>query len=346
MSKNWKVLLGGVATVFAGIGIYKYLSTQRNENAVPDNVWTDDDIPDLTGKVIIVTGANNGIGYEAAKEFARKGAQTILACRNMKKAQVAAGQIQSEIPDAPVEIMPLDLSNLQSVHEFSEAFKAKYDRLDALVNNAGIMMVPYGKTVDGFECQLGTNHLGHFALTGLLLDVILDTAGARVVNVSSLAHRGGEMDFDNLMFDGGQGYDRQAAYGRSKLANLLFTYELERKFEEYGVDAIAVAAHPGVSNTNLADHMPMIKILRPVAGRILQSAAMGALPIIRAAVDPQVAGGQYYGPDGKNERGGFPVVVNSSQPSHSQADAQKLWEMSEELTGVTFNQLNEYRSKA
>jgi NAD(P)-dependent dehydrogenase (short-subunit alcohol dehydrogenase family) len=154
------------------------------------------------------------------------------------------------------------------------------------------------------------------------------------------------MDFDNLLYDGGQGYEGRAAYGRSKLANLLFTYELQRKFEEYGADAVSVAAHPGVSNTDLADHIPVVKIFRPIAGRILQSAAMGALPIIRAAVDPQVTGGQYYGPDGKNERGGFPVVVSSSQASHNQADAQKLWEVSKELTGVTFNQIDEYRSKA
>ena len=340
MRRNWKVFLGGVAAVFTGFSIYKYINTQRNGSMIPDDAWTADDIPDLSAKVIIVTGANSGIGYEAAKEFARKDARTILACRNLNKAQAAVAQIHAEIPNAPVEIMPLDLSSLQSVHKFADAFKAKYESLDVLVNNAGIMMVPYGITQDGFERQLGTNHLGHFALSGLLLDLIQSTPGARVVNVSSLAHRGGEMDFDNLMFEGGQGYDRQAAYGRSKLANLLFTYELERKFKEHGVDAMAVAAHPGVSNTNLADHMPGVKILKPLFGGILQSAAMGALPTIRAAVDPQVTGGQYFGPDGKNERGGFPVVVNSSENSHNQADAQKLWKVSEELTGVTFNQFD------
>ena len=342
MKKIWKVLLAGVAAVLTSIGVYKYINSQKNGSAIPDDVWTADDIPDLTGKVILVTGANNGIGYEAAKEFTRKGAQTILACRNMNKAQTALAKIQTEIPNALVEVMSLDLSSLQSVREFAEAFKAKYDRLNVLVNNAGIMMVPYGFTQDGFERQFGINHLGHFALTGLLLDLILATPEARVVNVSSLAHRGGKMDFDNLMFEGGQGYERQAAYGRSKLANLLFTYELQRKFEEHGVDAITVAAHPGVSNTNLADHMPGVKILKPLFGGILQSAAMGALPIIRAAVDPDATGGQYYGPDGKNERGGFPVVVSSSEASHNQADAQKLWEMSDELTGVTFNLLTEY----
>ena len=201
------------------------------------------------------------------KEFARKGAQTILACRSMDKAQLALDRIQIEIPDAQAEIMQLDLSSLESVRQFAEAFKAKYDRLDVLLNNAGIMMVPYGVTEDGFERQFGTNHLGHFALTGLLLDLIQATPGARVVNISSMGHRGGEMDFDNLMFEGGKDYEGQAAYGRSKLANLLFTYELERKFEEHGLDAIAVAAHPGISNTHLADHMPAVKILRPFLGR-------------------------------------------------------------------------------
>lgn len=342
---NKKILLGGAAAVLAGIGVYKYISTQRKDSEIPSDVWTAEDIPDLTGKVIIVTGANSGIGYEAAKEFARKGARTILACRSMDKAQAALAQIQTEISGAPVEFMPLDLSSLQSVREFAALFKEKYDRLDVLLNNAGIMMVPYGVTPDGFERQFGTNHLGHFALTGLLLDLIKVTPGARVVNVSSLAHRGDKMDFNNLMFEDGQGYERQAAYGRSKLANLLFTYELERKFEKHGVEAIAVAAHPGVSNTNLADHIPGVKILKPIFGGILQSAAMGALPIIRAAVDPHTNGGQYYGPDGKNERSGFPVVVSSSEASHNQADAHKLWEISEELTGVTFNLHDEYRSR-
>jgi NAD(P)-dependent dehydrogenase (short-subunit alcohol dehydrogenase family) len=341
MKKIWKILLGTIATVFAGLGIYNYISTRRNGNTIPDDAWTADDIPDLGGKVIIVTGANSGTGYEAARQFARKGARTILACRSMDKAQAAAAHIQAEIPKALVDVMLLDLSNLQSVREFAEVFKAKYDRLDVLVNNAGIMMVPYGVTQDGFERQFGTNHLGHFALTCLLLDLIEITPGARVVNVSSLAHHSGEMDFDNLMFEGGLGYERQAAYGRSKLANLLFTYELERRFDKYGLDAMAVAAHPGISNTNLADHIPGVKILKPILGGILQSAAMGALPIIRAAVDTDANGGQYYGPDGKNERGGFPVVVSSSEASHNQADAQKLWEVSEELTGITFNPLNE-----
>ena len=307
-----------------------------------NNKWTTNNIPDLSGKVVIVTGANSGIGYEAAKEFARKGAQTILACRSMDKAQAALAQIQSEIPNAPAEIMQLDLACLTSVRQFVAAFKAKYDRLDVLANNAGIMMVPYGTTEDGFERQFGTNHLGHFALTGLLLDLLKQTPGARVINVSSNGHRFGTLDFDNLMFEGGQGYSGTQAYGRSKLANLLFTYELQRHFEAAGIDAMALAAHPGGSNTNLANHMEdrwYFKVLMPVMAPLMQSPAMGALPTIRAAADPNAKGGEYYGPKGFMEQRGYPVPVQSNEASHNLADAQRLWTISEQLTGVTFDEL-------
>ncbi|WP_420640706.1 oxidoreductase [Candidatus Leptofilum sp.] len=302
--------------------------------------WTTENIPDLTGKVIIITGANIGLGFETALEVARKGAQTIMACRNMDKAQAALADIHSEIPNAHVEIMQLDLASQESIRQFVEAFHQKYDRLDILVNNAGIMMVPYGTTVDGFERQFGTNHLGHFALTGRLLDLIKKTPGARVVTVSSLAHHRGDMDFDNLMYEGGNGYDRQDAYGRSKLANLLFTYELQRQFEKHDVEATAVAAHPGISTTNLADHLLRrwyFRILVPIFKLMAQSAAQGALTNLRAAVDPTIKGGQYVGPDKPNERTGYPVVVQSNAASHNEADAQKLWQVSEELTGVHFN---------
>jgi NAD(P)-dependent dehydrogenase (short-subunit alcohol dehydrogenase family) len=302
--------------------------------------WTTEKIPDLTGKVIIVTGANSGLGFEAAKEFARKGAQTILACRSMDKAQAALDQIKQEIPEASAEIMQLDLASLASVREFAETFKSRYDRLDILVNNAGIMWVPYQKTEDGFESQFGTNHLGHFALTGLLMDLLLKTPDARVVNVSSVGHRSGTMDFDNLMFEGGKGYGRHRAYGRSKLANLLFTYELQRKFGAVDADAIATAAHPGGSNTNLARYVEDLwyfKALRPVLERMMQGADMGALPTLRAAVDPAASGGEYYGPGGFMEQGGYPVIVQSSAASHSEIDARRLWEVSEELTGIHYN---------
>jgi len=303
-------------------------------NNTTNQNWTTKDIPDLTGKVIIVTGANSGIGYEAAKEFVRKGAQTILACRNMDKAQLALNRIRSEVPKANIEIMHLDLASQKSVHRFADAFKSKYYRLDVLVNNAGVMMVRYGKTEDGFERQMGTNHFGHFALTGLLIDLLKNTPNSRVVNVSSNGHRAGIMDFDNLMFENGRGYSRMGAYGRTKLANLLFTYELQRRFEAAGIKTIAVASHPGLTNTALADHLFGVKPLRPILGQLIQNAAMGALPTLRAAVDPYATGGQYFGPGNPGEASGYPVVVQSNRASHNYSDAHRLWEISENLTGV------------
>ena len=301
--------------------------------------WTTENIPDLSGKVVIVTGGNSGIGYEAAKEFARKGAQTILACRSMDKAQAALNTLKAEIPNAPANIMQLDLASLASVRQFAAAFKEQYDRLDILVNNAGIMAVPYGTTEDGFEKQLGTNHLGHYALTGLLLDVLKQTPGARVVSISSTAHRTGNMNFDNLMYENGTDYTAFGAYGRSKLANLLFTSELQKQFQAHGVDATALAAHPGGSNTNLQEDVGdrwYFRMLMPVLRAVMQSAAMGALPTLRAAVDPSATGGEYYGPSGLMEMRGYPVAVGSSDAAKSAADAQKLWDVSQELTGVSY----------
>lgn len=304
-----------------------------------NNKWTAENIPDLSGKVFIVTGANTGLGFESAKEFARKGAETILACRNKEKAAKAIERIKEEIPEGIVKFMQLDLGSLKSIHQFTESFKQQYSRLDVLLNNAGIMMDPYRTTEDGFESQVGINHLGHFALTGLLYDLIAKTAGARVVNVSSTGHRMGEMDFDNFLYEDGKGYSRTGAYGRSKLANLLFTYELERRFKKANINAIAVAAHPGMSRTDLGRSglLRMVRFfLYPLSTLMVQSAAMGALPEIRASVDPEVKGGDYYGP-GRGERGGYPVRVESNEASHNKEDAKKLWEVSEKLTGVKFS---------
>jgi NAD(P)-dependent dehydrogenase (short-subunit alcohol dehydrogenase family) len=301
--------------------------------------WTVNDIPDLSGKIALITGANSGIGYETAKEFARKGIEVILACRSIEKGEEAASTIRTEIPDAKLKPMVLDLSSLKSVRAFADEFNAAYSRLDILLNNAGIMMVPYGKTEDGFEQQLGTNHMGHFALTGLLIDVLLNTPYARVVNVSSNAHRFGELDFDNLMFEDEEPYTPMKSYGNSKLANLLFTYEMQRLLDEKNANMIAVAAHPGISTTNLANHLAhplLMKLVMPLFGWMMQSAAMGALPSIRAAVDPDVVGGQYFGPDGRNEQKGYPIAVSSNEASHNKEDARRLWEVSEELTGVSF----------
>lgn len=294
-------------------------------------------MPDLKGKVIIVTGGNSGTGYESVKAFAMKGAEVVLAGRSMERCQQASAEILKAVPDGKIDVMQLDLADLDSVKSFAAEFIKKYKKLDVLLNNAGIMMSPYFQTKDGFEGQFGTNHLGHFALTVQMMDVIQKTAGARVVNVSSGAHKRGEMDFDNLQFENGRDYSPMKAYGRSKLANLLFTYELQRRFESVNSKAIVVAAHPGVARTNLGRYMEgkiIYKILYPFFKWISQDQSMGALPLIRASVDPEVKGGEYYGPDGRNEMKGYPILVLSNAASHNTADAARLWEESEKLTGV------------
>jgi NAD(P)-dependent dehydrogenase (short-subunit alcohol dehydrogenase family) len=293
--------------------------------------WTAENIPDLAGKTAIVTGANSGIGYEMARALARKEATVILACRNTAKGEAAVRQIDQEYPEAKAEFMQLDLSGLASVRRFADELTSRYDRLDILINNAGIMVPPFGKTADGFELQFGTNHLGHFALTGLLLDLIIQTPRARVITVSSGGHRFGKIDFDNLNAE--RGYNRQRAYAQSKLANLLFTYELQRRFEGAGVDTIAVAAHPGWTATNLQAHWRMVRILNPL---IAQKSEMGALPALYAATAPDVQGGDYYGPGGWQELRGYPTKVQSSESSHDTAVAARLWATSEELTGVRY----------
>ena len=301
-----------------------------------NNNWTTENIPDLTGKVIIVTGGNSGLGYEAVKALAQKGAEVILASRSVEKGETA----KKEMGDVKgkIAVMQLDLQDFASIEKFALDFRKKYDRLDVLLNNAGIMTTPYFKTKDGLEGQIGTNHFGHFKLTGHLLDWIVKTPASRVVNVSSAAHRQGKMDFENLMFEKG-GYSPMKAYGRSKLSNLLFTYELQRFFEAGKVDSIAVAAHPGVSRTNLDRYIKgklWFKLLYPVFKTFTQEQAQGALPEIRASVDPEVKGGEYYGPDGKREMKGFPVKVESNEASHNVEDAKKLWTISEEITGIKF----------
>ena len=300
--------------------------------------WTANTIPDLSGKIIIITGANSGIGFEAARELARKGAEVILASRDPIKADQAILRIKEEFPAAKLKFIELNLTSLESIRKFTEEFKSNYNRLDILLNNAGIMMVPEAKTEDGFESQLGTNHLGHFALTGLLIDLLMKSLGARIVNISSNAHLTGEMDFGNLFYEQG-GYSPMGAYSRSKLANLLFTYELQRRLDAHGAGTMALAAHPGISATGLADHFVNEHIAWLVSGvmkLIFQRAAMGALPGLRAAVDPKARGGEYYGPDGKGERSGYPVIVSSNPASHNLQDAKSLWEVSEDLTGVKY----------
>ena len=302
--------------------------------------WNLEHMPDMTGKIIVVTGGNSGLGYESVKAFAGKGAEVILASRSMEKGEEARTEILKEVTGGKINVMQLDLADLESVRNFVGAFKKSYQKLDVLLNNAGIMMTPYFTTKDGFEGQFGTNHLGHFALTGLLMDVVLKTEGARIVNVSSNAHKSGVMDFDNLQYENGKGYSPMRAYGRSKLSNLLFTYELQRKLEASKKDTLVEAAHPGAALTNLTHHLEhrfLFKVVNPLFKSMAQDQARGALPQIRAAVDPEVKGGEYYGPSGRNEFKGNPVLVQSDKESHDLKDAAMLWEESEKLTGVKFN---------
>ena len=301
--------------------------------------WNLENINDLTGKTILVTGGNSGLGFEAVKAFAGKGAHVILACRSTIKGNDAVIKIKEEFPNSDITVRELDLADLKSVTSFATIFKKENKQLNVLLNNAGIMMVPYGLTKDGFEKQIGTNHLGHFALTGLLLDLLKATPKSRVVNVSSIAHKSGIMNTENLLYENGADYSPMKAYGRSKLSNLLFTYELQRFFEKNKIDSLAVVAHPGVSDTNLFNHAApkwLMTLLRPLFLFMIQPASMGVLPEIRASLDASVKGGQYYGPDGKKEMKGYPVLVESTVESHNEEDARKLWELSEKLTGVVF----------
>jgi NAD(P)-dependent dehydrogenase (short-subunit alcohol dehydrogenase family) len=275
--------------------------------------WTAAEVPDQSGRVAIVTGSNTGIGYEAAAVLARAGAHVVLAVRNPGKGNAALARIVAASPKADVTLQELDLGSLASVRRAADALRSKYRRIDLLINNAGVMYTPKQLTEDGFEMQFGTNHLGHFTLTGLLLDRLLRVRGSRVVTVSSVGHRiRASIHFDDLQLE--RRYDRVAAYGQAKLANLLFTYELQRRLAAKKAPTIAVAAHPGLANSELNRNLPVI--IKPAVAvfwpLVSQSAAMGALPTLRAATDPGVEGGQYYGPDGIGEQRGHPKVVNSS----------------------------------
>lgn len=293
--------------------------------------WNERDIPDQHGRVAIVTGANTGLGFETARALAARGATVVLAVRDVEKGKRAAARIGGD-----VTVHELDLASLDSVRAAAAGLRAAYQRIDLLINNAGVMYTPKQTTRDGFEMQFGTNHLGHFALTGLLLERLLPVPGSRVVTVSSVGHRiRAAIHFDDLQWE--RSYSRVGAYGQSKLANLMFTYELQRRLAASGTTA-AVAAHPGLSNTELARNSPAflrlpINWLAPV---ITQNAANGALPTLRAATDPAVLGGQYYGPGGVGEARGYPRLVTSSPDSYDVALQRRLWAVSEELTGVRF----------
>ncbi|BBY95346.1 short-chain dehydrogenase [Mycobacterium gallinarum] len=297
--------------------------------------WTAADIPDQSGRVAIVTGANSGLGYDTAALLAGKGAQVVMAVRNLDKGNEALGRIQRTHPNAQVALQELDLSSLDNTRKAAEVMRSAYPRIDLLINNAGVMYVPTREaTSDGFEMQFGTNHLGHFALTGLLLDNLIGVDGSRVVTVSSVGHRiMAKIRFDDLNWE--HSYNRVKAYGQSKLANLMFTYELQRRLAAKGAPTVALAAHPGFSDTELMRHLPGF-IPDSLWKVVAQPAEMGALPTLRAATDPGAQGGQYYGPDGIGEAKGNPKVVASSAQSHDEAIQRRLWTVSEELTGVTF----------
>jgi NAD(P)-dependent dehydrogenase (short-subunit alcohol dehydrogenase family) len=295
--------------------------------------WTTADIPDQSGRTAVITGANTGLGYETAAALAANGAHVVLAVRNLEKGKAAADLIAKATPGASVTVQELDLTSLESIRAAADQLKSDYDAIDLLINNAGVMMTPKETTKDGFELQFGTNHLGHFALTGLVLDHVLAVPGSRIVTVSSQGHRFARkgIRFDDLQW--GRDYSRVGAYGQAKLANLMFTYELQRRLA--GTNTIAAAAHPGGSNTELARNLPAaLRGVATVLAPLMQGPEMGALPSLRAATDPGVLGGQYYGPDGFGEQRGYPKVVASSVASHDTAAQRRLWAVSEELTGV------------
>jgi len=303
--------------------------------------WSEKDIPDQAGRVAIVTGANSGIGWSAARALAEKGAEVILACRNLQKAADALSGIRARAPQANVRVESLDLASLASVRAFTERMQRELPKLDLLVNNAGIMAIPRALTADGFEMQIGTNHLGHFALTGLLLSKLTATRGSRVVTVSSGVHHYGRIDFDDLMSE--RKYHKWRAYCQSKLANLLFALELDRRLRKSDAGVLSVAAHPGYAATNLQYVGPDItgsKLERKVVGWgnsiLAQSAEMGALPTLRAATDPTAEGGHYYGPDGIRELRGAPVLVRPNRRALNESVAARLWEVSSRLTGVGY----------
>ncbi|MBA0047907.1 SDR family NAD(P)-dependent oxidoreductase [Mycobacteroides sp. LB1] len=297
--------------------------------------WNTTDIPDQAGRVAVITGANTGLGLETAKALAAHGAHVVLAVRNTEKGKAAADEITAAHSSVDVTLQTLDLSSLDSIQRASDELKSRYEKIDLLINNAGVMWTEKSTTADGFELQFGTNHLGHYAFTGLLLDRLLPVEGSRVVTVSSIGHRlRAAIHFDDLQWE--RSYDRVAAYGQSKLANLLFTYELQRRL--VGTNTVALAAHPGGSNTELARNSPLWvrAIFGVVAPLLTQGADMGALPTLRAATDPAVLGGQYYGPDGFAEQRGNPKVVASSEQSYDLDLQRRLWSVSEGLTGVIF----------
>ncbi|PKP10416.1 MAG: short-chain dehydrogenase [Bacteroidetes bacterium HGW-Bacteroidetes-4] len=297
--------------------------------------WTTESIPDLTGKTIIITGANSGLGLEATRQLSLKGANVVMAVRNPDKGQRALQEIKAQYPKVRIDLMTLDLADLDSVHTFADEFQKKYSQLNVLINNAGVMFPPQRElSKQGFEIQFAVNHLGHFALTGLLLKRLKASSGSRVVSQSSMAHKMmGDIHFSDL--HGEKNYQKMKYYAQSKLANLLFTYELDRQFKAHNIDAIATASHPGLSATNLfRSSGTLVGFFSSLIGR---KASWGALPVLRAATEDSLSGSEFFGPNGWFEISGHPVLVNSTSKSHNTELARELWKVSEDLTGVNYD---------
>jgi len=300
--------------------------------------WTENNVPDQSGRLAVVTGSNTGLGYDNARALAAHGAKVVMAVRDTAKGEEAAARIRTLTPGADVAVHKLDLGSLASVRAAGAELAAAYPRIDLLINNAGVMYPPRSTTADGFELQFGTNHLGHFALTGLLLNNLLGVDGSRVVVVASIAHKiKAKIDFDDLHWEK-RSYDKVASYGQSKLANLMFAYDLQRRLAAAKAKTIAVAAHPGVAATELSRHVPGYELpgVAWLFGKVLNTSEVGALATLRAATDPNVKGGQYWGPDGFREMRGYPELATSSEKSRDEAIQDRLWTVSEELTGVTY----------
>lgn len=294
--------------------------------------WNSSKIPNQKGKVVIITGATSGLGKEATKVMAGKEATVVMAVRNTKKAAGVVQEIKKTFPNATIDVRQLDLSSLKSVQGFAEEVNGAYDRLDLLINNAGVMACPYSKTEDGFEIQMGVNHLGHFALTGRLMPLLKKTKVSRIVATASVAHRSGDINFEDINWET-RDYKTNKAYGDSKLANLYFAYELARKLEGAPDAPMVVSSHPGWTKTELDRHSGLIQFFGNI---VAQTVEMGTLPTLRAAVDEQAQMGNYYGPARLFEMRGHPVVVKSNERSHDKTKAKRLWEMSEQMTGVQY----------
>jgi NAD(P)-dependent dehydrogenase (short-subunit alcohol dehydrogenase family) len=294
--------------------------------------WNTQDIPDQKGKVVIITGATSGLGKEAAKVFAEKGATVIMPVRNAEKAKSVLEEILKLNPNSKIVIKSLDLSSLNSIQLFADDFLNSYNQLDILINNAGIMYCPYSKTQDGFEMQMGTNHLGPYALTAHLMPLLMKTASSRIVNTASLAHLTGNIDFEDINWENRK-YKTMQAYADSKIANLYFHYELSKRLKGQNNAPLVIAAHPGWTKTELDRHIGIVGIISSIIG---QKAEKGVLPTLRAATDPAAISGDYFGPDGFREMRGYPVKVKSNAMSLNAQKAEQLWTLSEKLTGIKY----------